>query len=83
MTIIDEGCVCVGSVTSMTPVPMWSGLGRSWSSPHVTMKHQDDGAYLMQPLWSWTDDHEDAPETDRSGKETVNEEKKEFVPFNR
>ena len=75
-------------MTAQSPVPMWTGLdlGRSWASPDLTMKTLHDGAYMMQPLWQWTDDSktEETKESERSGKEDDSkDDRKKFIPFNR
>ena len=63
----------------------WSNEGnpRSWTSSSLTMKHNDDGVYMMQPLWSWNDSS-----PSRSGKDDQIDNdrvqpRKEFIPFNR
>merc|ERR1719422_136139 len=46
------------------------------------MKHNDDGAYMMQPLWSWTDSsHARSGKDDQIDNDRV-QPRKEFIPFN-
>jgi len=62
----------------------WSNEGnpRSWTSSSLTMKHNDDGVYLMQPLWSWTDSSHARSGKDDQVDNDRGQPRKEFIPFN-